>query len=266
MTERSLFDCARHCLIEPEVERTLCLTESTVADFNRGKLIIEGKDEVKTELQPVFPERPRLVDLNELPRRGTGTAIGRAALIHAIAHIEYNAVHLAWDAVWRFRGLPERFYRDWVSVAGEEACHFRLLQCRLHELGYAYGDFDAHDGLWRVAHGTRHDPLVRMALVPRVLEARGLDVTPGMIKKFQEAGDEATANVLKTIYRDEIGHVEIGTRWFRFLCKLQGLDAEPTFYRLIDEYYKDGLRGPYNKDARTQAGFSESELNWLAGH
>ena len=150
-----------------------------------------------------------------------------------------------------------------MKVAGEETRHFRLLQQRLHDLGYAYGDFEAHDGLWRIAHKTRHDPLVRMALVPRVLEARGLDVTPGMIEKLQKAGDDTTADVLKIIYQDEIGHVEIGSRWFRYLCEQRELDPGQTFCDLIDAYYREGLRGPYNEEARLQAGFSKSELNWL---
>lgn len=263
MNSNSLFDHARQCLIEPDVETTLALSEQTVARLSGHSLVVTGNDEFDADLQPVFPDRPRLVDPRRLPRRGVATETGRAALVHAIAHIEYNAVHLAWDAIYRFREMPESFYQDWMKVAGEETRHFRLLQTRLKDLGYAYGDFDAHDGLWRIAHMTRLNPLVRMALVPRVLEARGLDVTPGMIRKLENAGDAQTADCLKVIYNEEIGHVEIGSHWFRYLCEKQGMEPEQTFYQLIDEYYREGLRGPYNEEARLQAGFSESELEWL---
>jgi len=263
MDHNSLFDCARQCLIEADVETTLALSEQMVARFSGQSPVVSGNDELDADLQPVFPEKPRLIDPDQLPHRGAGTVSGRVALIHAIVHIEYNAVHLAWDAIYRFREMPERFYQDWMKVAGEETRHFRLLQTRLKDLGYDYGDLDAHDGLWRIAHMTRHNPLVRMALVPRVLEARGLDVTPGMIRKLENAGDLQTADSLKIIYNDEIGHVEIGSHWFRYLCEKQGVEPEQTFYRLIDEYYREGLRGPYNEEARLQAGFSESELEWL---
>jgi uncharacterized ferritin-like protein (DUF455 family) len=184
-------------------------------------------------------------------------------MIHAIAHIEFNAVNLAWDAVYRFRGLPIAYYRDWAGVADDEARHFLALRERLRAQGFDYGDFPAHDGLWDMARRTAHDPLVRMALVPRVLEARGLDVTPAMIRRLDEAGDTETAAVLEMILREEVGHVAAGTRWFRYLCERRGLDAETTFFALLGEFQHGEMRGPLHRDARRQAGFTASELERL---
>jgi len=209
------------------------------------------------------PDRPALVPPASLPRRGLGSAQGRIALLHAVAHIEFNAINLALDAAARFAGMPEAFYRDWLSVAYDEARHFRLLETRLHELGAGYGDLSAHNGLWEMAEKTAHDPLVRMALVPRVLEARGLDVTPGMIDKLRNVGDHASVACLEIILEEEVRHVAIGSRWFRHLCKQRGLAPEATFRSLLREHYAGGLRGPFNHQARLQAGFTASELKDL---
>jgi|SRR6056297_423571 len=209
------------------------------------------------------PERPGLVTPASLPRRGLGSAQGRIALLHAVAHIEFNAINLALDAAARFGGMPDEFYSDWLSVAFDEARHFRLLETRLHELGAAYGDLPAHNGLWEMAERTAHDPLVRMALVPRVLEARGLDVTPGMIEKLDHVGDHASVACLEVILEEEVRHVAIGSRWFRHLCRQRGLDAEDTFRSLLGEYFAGGLRGPFNHPARLEAGFTQSELEGL---
>ncbi|MEX2499152.1 MAG: ferritin-like domain-containing protein [Wenzhouxiangellaceae bacterium] len=209
------------------------------------------------------PQRPELVSPASLPRRGLGSVQGRIALLHAVAHIEFNAINLALDAVARFAGMPEAFYRDWLSVAYDEARHFRLLETRLGELGAAYGDLPAHNGLWEMAEKTAHDPLVRMALVPRVLEARGLDVTPGMIEKLRQAGDEDSVACLEIILDEEVRHVAIGSRWFRHLCDQRELEPEATFRSLLGEYFAGGLRGPFNHPARLQAGFTESELKEL---
>jgi uncharacterized ferritin-like protein (DUF455 family) len=198
-----------------------------------------------------------------LSRRKLGTPAGRAAFLHALAHIEFNAINLAWDAVCRFRGLPERFYLDWSRVAGEEALHFEMLRTRLHELGFAYGDFPAHDGLWEMAEKTAHDVLVRMALVPRVLEARGLDVTPGMITRLEQAGDDSSARILDRILADEIGHVKIGSYWFRHLCRRRALEPVQTFRRLLQEYRLGPVRKPLNTAARRQAGFDTAEIDML---
>ncbi|MGH8539565.1 MAG: ferritin-like domain-containing protein [Stenotrophobium sp.] len=210
-------------------------------------------------LIPGRPERPLLIHPSEVPKRGLGSPAGRAALIHAVAHIEFNAINLALDACWRFRGMPADYYRDWLSVAQDEARHFLMLRARLAELGYAYGDFSAHNGLWEAAEKTRHDVLVRMALVPRVLEARGLDVTPGMIDRLQALGDTATMRILSVILQEEVRHVAIGTRWFRHLCAERGLDSTQTFTRLLEQYNMR-IRLPLNRVARAAAGFDEREL------
>jgi uncharacterized ferritin-like protein (DUF455 family) len=206
------------------------------------------------------PVRPRLVPPRKLARRGLGSAGGRAALVHAVAHIEFNAINLAWDAVYRFRGLPVDYYRDWVDVAADEARHFGLLATRLAELGHVYGDFDAHDGLWDMAMRTAHACLARMALVPRVLEARGLDVTPGIIERLRGVGDGVTVRILETILDEEVAHVAAGSRWFAWCCAREGLDPQATFQALLETHLRGGVRGPFNIDARLRAGFTPAEL------
>jgi len=212
---------------------------------------------------PGRPRRPRLVRPGELPRRPVTTPEGRAALLHALAHIEFNAINLALDAIWRFAGLPPSFYEDWLRVADEEALHFTLLAERLGALGYRYGDFDAHNGLWEMAEKTAGDALARMALVPRTLEARGLDASPAIRAKLAGVGDADSAAVIDVILRDEIGHVAIGNRWFRFLCGERGLDARAADLELATRYAAPRLRGPFNLDARRAAGFDEDELRSL---
>jgi uncharacterized ferritin-like protein (DUF455 family) len=208
---------------------------------------------------PGRPARPVLIDPRHVPNRGLGSAEGRAALVHAVAHIEFNAVNLALDAALRFRGLPCEYHADWISVAQDEARHFAMLQARLAALGYAYGDFEAHDGLWQAAEKTAHDPLLRMALVPRVLEARGLDVTPGMIRRLVETGDADTAAILRVILDEEVRHVAIGTRWFRHLCAQRSLDPAATFRAVLAEH-RVRLQRPFNLEARERAGFDLAEL------
>lgn len=214
---------------------------------------------------PGRPDRPELVEPRRLGRRSMQSPEGRAVLLHALAHIEFNAINLALDAVWRFSGMPAAFYSDWLKVAAEEAHHFSLLTARLAEFGHAYGDFAAHDGLWDMCDRTRGDVLARMALVPRTLEARGLDASPPIRARLQQAGDHASAAILDVILRDEIGHVLIGNRWFRFLCDQQGLDPHETYARLAAQYHAPKLRGPFNFEARRDAGFDEAELAALAG-
>lgn len=209
---------------------------------------------------PGRPPRPELVDPRELPRRRLGSDAGRAALVHAIAHIEFNAINLALDAAWRFRDMPDAYYPDWLSVAADEARHFLMLARRLDELGHAYGDFPAHNGLWEMAEKTAGSCLERMALVPRVLEARGLDVTPGMIERLREAGDEATVSALEVILAEEVRHVEIGSRWFTWCCERAGVEPEATFLELLRTRFAGRVRGPFNVPARLRAGFSEREL------
>jgi uncharacterized ferritin-like protein (DUF455 family) len=193
------------------------------------------------------------------------TKEGRAALIHALAHIELNAVDLACDVVWRFDGLPDDFYRQWVQVAQEEALHFTLLSDHLRGLGYDYGDFPAHNGLWEMAEKTKADVLARLALVPRTLEARGLDASPPIKAKLLKAGDTAAAAILDVILRDEVGHVAIGNYWYRWLCKERGLDPIETYALLAKEHGAPRLRGPFNLEARRAAGFTDEELRVLQG-
>lgn len=209
---------------------------------------------------PGRPERPELVEPRRLGRRSMQSAQGRAVLLHALSHIEFNAINLALDAVWRFAGMPSPFYADWLKVAAEEAYHFTLLTARLAQFGHAYGDFPAHDGLWDMCDRTRGDVLARMALVPRTLEARGLDASPPIRARLQQAGDPESAAILDVILRDEIGHVLIGNRWFRYLCEQGGLDPHDTYLRLADQYRAPKLRGPFNFEARRDAGFDEAEL------
>jgi uncharacterized ferritin-like protein (DUF455 family) len=209
---------------------------------------------------PGRPARPRLVAPAALAARSAFTLAGRAALLHAVAHIEFNAINLALDAVWRFAALPREYYLDWARVAGEEALHFSLLSEHLATLGRAYGDFDAHNGLWAMAERTRVDVLARMALVPRTLEARGLDATPAMREKFVRAGDPRAAEILDVILRDEIGHVAVGNRWYRWLCARGGLDPLLAYEALATRYRAPRLKPPFNMEARLAAGFDAAEL------
>ena len=257
----SLFTTAHACLRAATPDDKVALTFATAEAFARGELAIDDSAPPPDPIRmPGRPERPHLVHPRELPRRGFGSNEGRAAFIHSIAHIEFNAIDLAWDAVYRFRGMPPQFYADWVSVASDEARHFVMLRKRLNEFGRDYGDFDAHNGLWEMAEKTAHSGLERMALVPRVLEARGLDVTPAMIVKLRQLVDDATADILEVILREEIGHVAAGSHWFRWYCADEGVEPEPTFRRLLTEYGRGVLYGPFNLEARSAAGFSEEEL------
>ena len=263
MNAEVLFHRAAEALAASDPDDKCRLTARTVADLAAGRLAIHPDRACGALDRPGRPRRPQRVPPNRVPRRRLGSVQGRAALLHAIAHIEFNAINLAWDAVCRFPGLPEAYYRDWARVAGEEAVHFGLLRGRLRALGFDYGDFPAHDGLWQMALDTRDDPLVRMALVPRVLEARGLDVTPGMMTRLGEAGDRESVAVLEVILRDEVGHVEIGTRWFRHLCARRGLEPEATFEGLLNEYLAGRVKGPFHVEARLRAGFTATEMATL---
>jgi len=211
-------------------------------------------------LRPGRPELPRLVHPRDVPQRGAGTAEGRAALLHAIAHIEFNAIDLALDAVWRFAGQPEAWYRDWSGVAAEEALHFGMVCDELARRGHAYGDFDAHDGLWEMALRTRDDPLARMALVPRLMEARGLDVTPLIQRKLAQAGDADGHAILQRILDDEVGHVAIGNRWYAFLCSQAGVDPASHWGAIASRHGASAPRPPFNVTARLSAGFTADEL------
>lgn len=260
----SLFATAAACLAECNADVKAKMSRTAAGQWRSGELSLSDNTPPLPIGEPGRPPRPALVPPRELHRRKLTTVEGRVALIHAVAHIEFNAINLAWDAVYRFRGMPPEFYADWVRVADEEAFHFGLLRDRLRQLGCEYGDLPAHNGLWEMAQQTAHDVLVRMALVPRVLEARGLDVTPGMMERLCAAGDHETVALLEIILRDEIGHVAIGSRWFRSLCEQRHQQPESTFRELVTQYLRGKIKGPFHRAARLQAGFSESELTTLA--
>jgi len=209
---------------------------------------------------PGRPLRPRLVAPAAVPRRTPFTTEGRAALLHSVAHIEFNAINLALDAVWRFAAMPAAFYLDWCRVAAEEALHFTLLAGHLRSLGHAYGDFDAHDGLWTMAEKTSGDIVARMALVPRTLEARGLDATPPMQARLRRAGDTRAVEILDLILRDEVGHVAIGNRWYGWLCARDRLDPVAHYALLAARHGAPRLKPPFNLAARSAAGFSAAEI------
>lgn len=222
-----------------------------------------GPDAVFAAAAPGRPARPELVHPARVRRRGAGSAAGRAALIHALAHIEFNAINLALDAACRFGGMPQAYYDDWIKVAVEEAYHFGLLRAHLQGLGHDYGDFEAHDGLWQTAEKTAGDLLARMALVPRTHEARGLDASPAIRDRLAAAGDHDGAAILDIILRDEIGHVAIGNHWYRWLCERHGVDPLATYAELAARHAAPRLHGPFNLAARRAAGFTEAELDTL---
>lgn len=226
---------------------------------------IDTAERIEAPLElPGRPTRPRLVPPKQVPSRTPYTPQGSAALLHAIAHIEFNAINLALDAAFRFDGMPALFYVDWLRVASEEALHFSLLREHLQSLGHDYGDFDAHDGLWLMTQRTAGDVTARMALVPRTLEARGLDATPPLQAKFAKAGDHRAVEILGIILRDEVGHVAIGNRWYRWLCERQGLDPVAHYGELTRRHEAPRLRPPFNESARLAAGFTDEELAQLS--
>lgn len=259
----SLFPRVLDALREADPARKVILACALRAQWEAGELVLEDAAPVAPIGDPGRPERPVLVSPLAVERRSVHTRAGRAALIHALAHIEFNAINLALDAVYRFRGMPREYYGDWLAVAAEEAYHFTLLRDHLASLGYDYGDFAAHNGLWEMAVKTAHDPLTRMALVPRVLEARGLDAAPALARKLQSAGDQRAVEILGIIERDEIGHVRIGNRWYAQLCAERGLDPIATFRTLVREFGAPRLRPPFHAAARRAAGFSDRELELL---
>lgn len=252
------YDALMHVEIECKAQAVFALLEDW-----REQRLSKGGVVVVSIPQPGRPDRPELVSPKLLNARGLGSHEGRASLLHSIAHIEFNAVNLALDAVYRFQQMPDAFIDDWLKVASEEAYHFQLLREQLAGYGYDYGDFPAHNGLWETTHETDFDVLARMALVPRTLEARGLDVTPDMIKKLRAVGETHAVSVLQILLRDEVGHVAVGSYWFNWLCQQRGLDRFDTFKMLIETHFKGGLKPPFNIDARRAAGFSEVELAWL---
>lgn len=261
-TESALMCCdplekAEHC------KRIYNLWLTLDADEQECASQFNSPSQVRVLEAPGRPTAPRLINSRDVPRRKLGTPAGRIALVHSLAHIEFNAINLALDAVFRFRQLPARYIEDWLRVASEEGEHFLLLHARLQSLDANYGDLPAHDGLWDMARRTAHDVLVRMALVPRILEARGLDVAPPMIARLQQMNDEETAVILQRIYTDEITHVEVGNRWFRYLCQQRSLDGTAVFRDLLKGKNSGYLQSPYNTQARLNAGFNHEELELI---
>lgn len=227
------------------------------------RLVLQGEAAVSIP-QPPLPPTVELTTLSKMRQRGVGSKAGHQALLHAIAHIEYNAINLALDAVYRFRDMPYQYYVDWLRVASEEAYHFDLIAKRMAELDCVYGDFPAHAGLWAMCVDTEHDVMVRMALVPRVMEARGLDVTPKIQEKLKNIKDTQSVELLDIIFRDEIGHVAIGSHWFKYCCKQRDLNVYQTFRDLLKIHLKNGMNTEFNAEARRKAGFDDKELALLA--
>lgn len=253
---------ALHCLAQSDVAAKVGTVGALAQAWKERRIALDSETSLTADAYviPGRPARPELVAPRAVERRSMRTVEGRAALVHALAHIEFNAVNLALDAVWRFAGMPADYYSDWLQVAAEEAYHFSLLAQHLQVLGYAYGDFHAHNSLWDMAEKTQHDIVARIALVPRTLEARGLDASPALRAKLAQAGDTAAADILSIILRDEIGHVAIGNRWYGWLCEQGGLDPVATYAAFALQHKAPQLRGPFNLEARRAAGFSEAEL------
>ncbi|MFL9879092.1 ferritin-like domain-containing protein [Herbaspirillum rhizosphaerae] len=253
---------ALDCLIQTESAMKVAGIQALASEWHAGRLVLRSSAALSSDAAtiPGRPARPELVSPLLVKHRSMRTEEGRATMIHALAHIEFNAINLALDVIWRFPDMPEAFYVDWLLVASEEAYHFSLLAAHLQVLGYAYGDFPAHNSLWDMAEKTRSDILARIALVPRTMEARGLDAAPPVRNKLAQAGDQAAAEILDIIMRDEIGHVAIGNRWYGWLCKQRDLDPIATFANLSVEFKAPVMRGPFNMKARRAAGFTDEEL------
>lgn len=249
----TLTDAACQILGEPKPSEKVRLTYAYGKAWFEGEISDIGKT-IPPD-RPARPSRPELCSASDMPKRSAGTGKRRTALIHAIAHIELNAIDLAWDAVARYvlEGFPRAFFDDWVQVAIDEAQHFDMLDARLVELNAAYGDIPAHDGLWEAAITTRHDILDRMALVPMTLEARGLDTTPATVERLTKNGDEATAKIMAQIGKEEIDHVAAGVRWFEYICKKRDLEPISTFKSLTVKNFKGSLKPPFNQAARDLA-------------
>lgn len=261
----NIFDIAGACLHRSDINEKLSLTHRAKRLLHIGELDLSWSCPPLPIKHVGFPDRPTLLAPRNMPNRKLTSPEGVAAFFHAIAHVEFVAIYLAWDILYRFRGMPEQFYKDWLQVADEEAQHFELIRTHLQVLNIEYGDLPAHGGLWDHARDTHDDLLARLAMVPRCMEARGLDVTPAIIEKFTHLGDQASVDLLTRILTDEVGHVALGSKWFDFVCKKRDLEPESTYQAMITQYYIGGKpKGPFNKALRLRAGFSNAELDWLA--
>ena len=260
---KNIFEIAQCCLQSPLAEEKLTQTHRAWQWHLSGELSFQSGTAPAAIAETQFPTKPILLPPRQMPRRNLGTADGVAAFFHALAHIEFIAIYLAWDIIYRFRGLPEQFYQDWLKVADEEAQHFAMIRGHLLTLGIDYGDLPAHGGLWDHAQQTDEDLLSRLAIVPRCMEARGLDVTPGMIAKFKAMNDDRSVAILSRILNDEVGHVQIGSKWFKYQCQQLSLDSDEKYKELIIRYYKGKPKGPFNRKMRIIGGFTDAELDWL---
>lgn len=256
-------DFAARCLFNSDIAQKLALTHQARQLLDNGLLSLQTEGAVLPISHTLFPSKPNLLMPRDMPKRRLDSEEGKAAFFHALAHIEFVAIYLAWDIIYRFRGLPDDFYRDWLIIADEEAQHFELIRDHLLGLGFDYGDLPAHRGLWSHAEDTSDDILARLAIVPRCMEARGLDVTPGMMDKLNTIDDQPGVAILTRIYNDEVGHVERGSYWFNILAKQRGLQPEQCFKDLILNYFKGKPKGPFNREVRIIAGFSNNEIDWL---
>lgn len=256
----SLADAARAIVGTADLEEKKTLAHAAAGLWFKKSLSRTGTRHPQDMMpaRPGRPEQPILLAPRDMPGRSTGGIRGRIALLHSLAHIELNAVDLTWDLIGRFAGenMPRSFFDDWVKVGLEEAKHFGLLQRRLEAYESHYGALPAHDGLWEATQETSHSLLARLAILPLVLEARGLDITPSILKKLAAAGDIESAKVLEIIYRDEKTHVAFGVKWFRFMCDKQALRADETFHHLVRKHFRGALKPPFNDRARSQAGLT----------
>lgn len=260
-SQLELRHAALACLSERDVLKKIAAVNRLAQAWHEQTVYLDAAAQLTAPPQlPGQPDKPEMVSPRDVKRRAMSTAEGRAIMIHSLAHIEFHAINLALDAIWRFADMPPEFYADWLQVAQEEALHFTLLTDHLRLSGYQYGDFSAHNSLWEMAERTADDVLARIALVPRTMEARGLDATPLTRAKFAQAGDKDATKILDIILRDEIGHVAIGNRWYTWLCGQRRLEPVSTYARLAKEYQAPPMRGPFNLTARRAAGFSEEEL------
>ncbi len=253
------------CSVEKKVKNVYQLYEQWQAGM--GTTVLNEKQQQQAKIEEVTipgrPIKPELVHPKNLKKRKLGSLTGKAAAIHAFVHIEFNAINLALDNIYRFRGLPDDFYTDWITIAKEEAWHYSLLVQHLQDMGFQYGDFPAHNGLWEISMQTNDSLLRRMALVPRVLEARGLDVTPTIMEKFRSIGAKEIVDTLAIILRDEITHVAAGSRWFRYACEREKKNPEAIFMQLIKENSLAQIKKPLHIEARKKAGFNHQEMQFL---
>lgn len=259
----NLFQLAHQCLTESNPDEKLLLSIDTAKKITNGDINFDSYELDAEQVKPGRPEKPVLITPKDVPRRNIQTIEGRAAMVHSFAHIEFNAINLAWDLIYRFQDMPDEFYLDWARVAAEETKHFKLLREHLISMAYNYGDFPAHDGLWTIAEQTQHDILLRLAVVPRIMEARGLDVTPGLIERFRQIKDDKMVLILELILEEEIGHVLVGTKWYRYLCEKMNQSPEEKFREIVNDFLPSAKTKKINENARLKAGFSQSEIDYL---